>query len=40
MENKLDLISQNKYNYQNLIKENNDYIESKLNSVSNLTNSG
>lgn len=40
MENKLDLISQNKHNYQDLIKENNDYIELKLNSVSNLTNSG
>lgn len=39
MENKLDLISQNKHNYQHLVKENDDYIESKLNSVSNLTNS-
>ena len=39
MENKLDLISQKKYDYQDLIKENNDYIESKLNSVSNITNS-
>lgn len=38
MENKLDLISQKKHNYQDLIKENNDYIESKLNSVSNLKN--
>ena len=39
MENKLDLISDKKYDYQCLIKENNDYIVSKLNSVSNLKNS-
>lgn len=38
MENKLDLIAQKKHDYQDLIKENNDYITSKLNSVSSLKN--